>query len=121
MGATQNPSSDAEKSGKDDIQGEGNYDAARRYDAEQRSFAHSGKVEQKAREAADSLDGAGADDIEAARKTAAEGDPLKTSGKSGSKAKAGANKPDPHMEDSLDSGLEESFPASDPVSVHKVD
>lgn len=40
------------------LQGEGNYDAARRFDAEQEAFARDKeKVERKAREAAEALDG----------------------------------------------------------------
>ena len=35
-----------------DVQGEGNYDAAREYDDAQHAFAESGRVEQAAREAA---------------------------------------------------------------------
>ena len=56
-----------------DIQGEGNYDAARKYDAEQEAFAKSGKVEQGAKEAADALDGAEGADLEAARVSTGEG------------------------------------------------
>ncbi len=36
----------------DDVQGEGNYEAAREYDDAQRAFVESGKVEQAARDAA---------------------------------------------------------------------
>ena len=50
------------------IQGEGNYDAARRYDKEQAEFAKSGKVEQKAREAEEALDGPEGEDLEKARR-----------------------------------------------------
>ncbi len=50
------------------IQGEGNYDAARKFDAEERAFVKSGKVEQKAKEAEDALDGPEAEDLERARK-----------------------------------------------------
>jgi hypothetical protein len=37
---------------KDDVQGEGDYEAARRYDKAAREFAESGKVEPAAHEAA---------------------------------------------------------------------
>ncbi|MGZ5130566.1 MAG: hypothetical protein ACXWCU_03585 [Caldimonas sp.] len=37
---------------KDEVQGEGDYDAARRYDKAAREFAESGKVEPAAHEAA---------------------------------------------------------------------
>jgi len=40
------------KRGSDDkIQGEGNYDAARKFDAEERAFIARGEVDRKAREA----------------------------------------------------------------------
>ena len=52
---------------KNQIQGEGNYDAGRRYQAEQHKFAESGKVEEKAREAEDALDGPEGEDLEQAR------------------------------------------------------
>ena len=39
-------------SGKDKVQGEGDYDAARRYDKAAREFAESGKVEPAAHDAA---------------------------------------------------------------------
>ncbi len=38
--------------GKDKVQGEGDYEAARRYDKASRAFAESGKVEPAARDAA---------------------------------------------------------------------
>jgi hypothetical protein len=38
--------------GKDKVQGEGDYDAARRYDKASREFAQSGNVEPAARDAA---------------------------------------------------------------------
>jgi hypothetical protein len=57
---------------KNQIQGEGNYDAARKFDAEEREFVKSGKVEQKAKEAEDALDGPEAEDLERARKETGE-------------------------------------------------
>ena len=51
-----------------DIQGEGNYDAARKYDKEQAEFAKSGKVQQKAREAEQALDGLEGEELEKARR-----------------------------------------------------
>jgi hypothetical protein len=50
------------------IQGEGNYDAGRRYQKEQHEFAKSGKVDQKAHEAEDALDGPEGDELERARR-----------------------------------------------------
>jgi hypothetical protein len=50
------------------IQGEGNYDAARRFDAEERAFVKKGAVEQKAKEAEEALDGPEGAELEAARK-----------------------------------------------------
>ncbi|RAK56219.1 hypothetical protein DJ017_04570 [Phenylobacterium soli] len=51
-----------------DIQGEGNYDAARRFDAEERSFVEKGPVEKKAREAEQALDGPEGEELERARR-----------------------------------------------------
>lgn len=55
------------------IQGEGDYDAARRYRAEQEKFARSGKVEKKAHEAEEALDGPEGAELEKARKDSAKG------------------------------------------------
>jgi hypothetical protein len=55
-----------------DIQGEGNYDAARKFDAEERAFVKSGQVEQKAKEAEEALDGPDGEELERARKAADE-------------------------------------------------
>jgi hypothetical protein len=57
---------------KSKIQGEGNYDAARKFDAEERAFVEKGGVEQKAREAEAALDGPEGADLEKARKEADE-------------------------------------------------
>lgn len=62
------------------LQGEGAYDAARRYREGQEAFAKSGKVEQKAREAEEALEGPEAADLEAARQEAARGEPLEDKG-----------------------------------------
>jgi hypothetical protein len=53
---------------KSKIQGEGDYDAARRFDAEERAFVKTGQVEKKAREAEDALDGPQGEELERARK-----------------------------------------------------
>ena len=53
---------------KDDIQGEGNYDAARRFQKEETEFARSGQVEEKAIEAEEALDGPEGEELERARK-----------------------------------------------------
>jgi hypothetical protein len=57
---------------KTQIQGEGNYDASRKFDAEERAFVESGKVPQKAKEAEDALDGPEGEDLERARKETGE-------------------------------------------------
>jgi len=90
----------------DGIQGEGNYVAGRRFDEAERKFVETGPVEQKAREAADALDGPEGEELEAARKASAKGHSL---------AEHHANKA--KTEKHLDNGLEETFPASDPVSI----
>jgi hypothetical protein len=63
---------DKSKNPGKDIQGEGNYDAARKFDAEERAFVKSGQVEQKAKEAEEALDGPEAEELERARKAADE-------------------------------------------------
>jgi len=53
---------------KNQIQGEGNYDAGRRYQKAQHEFAEKGPVEQKAREAEEALDGPEGEALERARR-----------------------------------------------------
>jgi len=96
----------ARRPGDDGVQGEGNYDAGRRFDEAERKFVETGPVEQKAREAADALDGPEGEELEAARKASAKGHSLAEH-----HAKRAAT------EKHLDNGLEETFPASDPVSI----
>jgi hypothetical protein len=92
--------------GSDGIQGEGNYAAGRRFQDAEHKFVETAPVEQKAREAADALDGPEGEDLEAARKASAKGHSL---------AEHHAKRAE--TEKHLDSGLEETFPASDPVSI----
>jgi len=54
------------------IQGEGNYDAARKFDAEERAFVKKGGIEPKAKEAEEALDGPQGADLEQARKESGE-------------------------------------------------
>ncbi len=49
-------------------QGEGNWDAARAYDRDQKQFADSGKVEKAARDAAEALDGKEGDKLKEAER-----------------------------------------------------
>ena len=91
--------------GEDGVQGEGDYVAGRRFqDAEQR-FVETAPVEEKAREAAEALDGPEGEALEAARQASAKGHSLGTH--HAKKAKA---------DKVLDDSLEDTFPASDPVS-----
>ena len=54
---------------KNEIQGEGNYDAGRRYQQEQHQFAkQTDKVEKGAQDAEDALDGPEGEDLERARR-----------------------------------------------------
>ena len=101
------------------VQGEGDYVSAKRFDDEERSFVQSGRVAKKAREAADALDGPEGAEIERARETAAKGKSLGkgASGVDGPHPDQVRDNRDPHTEDNLDRGLEETFPASDPVSI----
>jgi len=104
---------DKQPPGEGTVQGEGDYVAGRRFQEAERSFAEQDKlVERKAREAADALDGPEAKELEEARLSTGEG-------------KIHAHHPDakdadgsdPHTERQLDNGLDETFPASDPVSI----
>lgn len=54
------------------IQGEGDYEAARRFQDQQHEFAKSGPVAEKAREAEEALDGPEGADLERARKETGE-------------------------------------------------
>ena len=63
---------DKSKSDQSQIQGEGNYDAARKFDAEERAFVKKGGIEQKAKAAEAALDGPEGEELEAARKQADE-------------------------------------------------
>ncbi len=103
-----------ETPGEGKVQGEGDYVAGRRFQEAERSFAEKGPVEEKAREAAKALDGPEAEALEQARRESGEG---KIPHKAG-KAEPGAAA-DPHTEANLDQGLDETFPASDPVSISR--
>jgi hypothetical protein len=92
------------------VQGEGDYKAARRFQEAERSWVESGPVERKAREAAAALDGPQTAELERARRASGQGKIH------GDHAAGSAN--DPHTEENLDHGLDETFPASDPVSIH---
>ena len=59
------------------MQGEGDYIGGRRYQEAQTKFAHSGKVEKKAREAEEALDGPGGPELKAAAREGLAGDPVK--------------------------------------------
>jgi hypothetical protein len=61
-----------------DLQGEGNYDAARNFDKAEAEFVKSGAVPENARKAADALDGPEAAELEAARVKTGKGDTSKT-------------------------------------------
>ncbi len=54
--------------GKDKIQGEGDYGAARRFRKAEENFVRTGPVEQKAHEAEAALDGPEGADLEKARR-----------------------------------------------------
>jgi hypothetical protein len=64
-------------------------------------------------EAAQALSGPQAEELEAARRATGAG---KTRGGPAPHRRGDAS--NPHTEDNLDEGLEETFPASDPVSIH---
>jgi hypothetical protein len=56
----------------DKVQGEGNYDASRKFDADERAFVNKGDVAGKAREAEQALDGPEGAELEKARKETGE-------------------------------------------------
>jgi hypothetical protein len=55
------------------IQGEGNYDAARKFDKDEAEFVKKGDYEKKARQAEQALDGPEGEDLERARRETGEG------------------------------------------------
>lgn len=55
------------------IQGEGDYESAKRYQQEQQAFAETGPVEEKAREAEEALDGPEGPELEKARQETGQG------------------------------------------------
>ena len=55
-----------------DRKGEGSYDGAEKYQKAQHEFARSGKVDEKAREAAEALDSPEGAELERARKETAQ-------------------------------------------------
>lgn len=57
------------------IQGEGDYEAARRFREAEEKFAQTGPVEEKAHEARDALDGPEGPELENARRDTAKGAP----------------------------------------------
>lgn len=59
---------------QDRNQGEGNYEAAREFQEAQHEFAKSGQVEERAREAAEAIEGEEGAELEKAREAAAKGD-----------------------------------------------
>ena len=59
----------------DQIQGEGNYDASRKFQKDEAEFVKSGQVEKKAIEAKEALDGPEGEELERARVETAKGHP----------------------------------------------
>jgi hypothetical protein len=100
--------------GEGQVQGEGDYVAGRRFQDAERSFARKGPVRKKAREAAKALDGPEGEELERARRETGAGKIPAKRAKSESAVEA-----DPHTDENLDSGLDETFPASDPVSISR--
>jgi hypothetical protein len=115
MTDTTKTTADATTNATGKVQGEGDYEAARRFQEAERSWVEKGPVERKAKEAAAALDGPEGAELERARRETGEGVTHHT-------AKVDADRQpdasDPHTEHNLDKGLDETFPASDPVSIH---
>jgi hypothetical protein len=105
------------KTPNDKVQGEGDYISAKKFQDEERSFAKTGPVAKKAREAADALDGPEGATLEAARQASANGESVQSAAGRGAHPDDVQDERDPHTEHNLDKGLEETFPASDPVSI----
>ena len=97
-----------------EVQGEGDYVAGRRFQEAERSFAEKGDVEKKAREAEKALEGPEGAELERARRETGKG---KIASKKDAEERGAAA--DPHTEENLDQGLDETFPASDPVSISR--
>jgi hypothetical protein len=57
----------------DKVQGEGNYDAGRRFQRDERAFIENGDVEGKAKEAREAIDGPEGPELERARRETGEG------------------------------------------------
>ncbi len=72
--------SDTPGKSESQIQGEGDYKSAKRFDDEEAAFAKSGKVEAAAKEAAEAIDGPEGADLEAARIASAKGESLAKKG-----------------------------------------
>lgn len=106
-----------ENARKGQVQGEGDYISAKRFQEEERSFVKSGRVADKAREAAEALDGPEGPELEKARRVSARGQSLKSSATGAVHPDQVPDERDPHTERNLDEGIEETFPASDPVSI----
>jgi hypothetical protein len=60
-------------SDKNRIQGEGNYEAGRRFQKEEQAFVKSGQVDKKAQEAEQAIDGPEGPELERARRETGEG------------------------------------------------
>src|SRR3546814_16652460 len=63
---------DERKSGSQ-IEGEGSYEGSKKFQKAQQEFASGGKVDEKAKEAADAVDGTEVAELEKARRKSAEG------------------------------------------------
>jgi hypothetical protein len=63
---------DKNKTPPSQIQGEGNYEAARKFDDEERAFVKKGGIEEKAKDAEQALNGPEGADLEKARKETGE-------------------------------------------------
>jgi hypothetical protein len=63
---------DNERKSQPDIQGEGNYDASRKFDRDERSFVEKGGYEKKAKEAEQAIEGPEGEELERARRETGE-------------------------------------------------
>jgi hypothetical protein len=97
------------------VQGEGDYVAGRRFQDAEQAFLKKEPIEEKAREAAEALDGPQAKELEAARISTGEGDihASRHPRQKGPDSEVGG---EAESQDGRDQALDDSFPASDPTS-----
>lgn len=93
-------------------EGEADQVTGHRFQAAERSLAENAPARKKARQTAEALEGPDGPEPQQARRQTGAGKLSSRYVKSDDTASA-----DPHTDENLDHGLDETFPASDPVSI----